>query len=492
MRTGKNLFVLVVCIAALMLTLGIPASASAHVTGTSAGANWGIHTIVVAPNHHDDTANLQAAFNTCTTHNWVCSIQLVRGTYYTDQIYAIGFQGSFAGAGSGLTVVQALPNMPSPSPACNTGSSPFWACAPGPTNPWPNLFTFVNGAFQVSGISFNEPYAAPTQGWYAWGATSALAALDNLLLVTGTQATATIDHITLAGGPGDAGGWNMGQAICYCGMLLPAGWVDAVADALPISGSFSLVSSSFYFSDAPLWVENTLDASVTAAFNVANTEEAVVGFFDISATQLWVYGNYGTNISLFAGVGGVQSVYKTSGLLPSTVYVEDNVFLNVNDAGDGVVAEDLSAYYGEAPTLSAVVSGNIVQTDVSCGCYLPIYGALDFGMLSSFVASNNLIIGGASGIYAAYGDPGAIRGNVIEGASIGIWLDAATGINVTGNWIKNSPQYGIEVTDGSSNIVVSYNVVKNSGLDDLYWDQTGTNDLWYGNIYATSSPATLP
>jgi hypothetical protein len=124
------------------------------------------NTYVVKPNGHDDTSDIQAAFNTCGSSPG-CTVQLVAGTYYIGQIAVFGFQGRFVGMGQGVTSIQALPNLPSPNPSYDTDTVPFWAALPTPAsvpmaNPWPALFTFVNGAFVISGMSINERYTATT------------------------------------------------------------------------------------------------------------------------------------------------------------------------------------------------------------------------------------------------------------------------------------------------------------------------------------------
>jgi len=68
---------------------------------------------------------------------------------------------------------------------------------------------------------------------------------------------------------------------------------------------------------------------------------------------------------------------------------------------------------------------------------------------------------------------------------------AATDVHVTGNVIVNSGQYGIAVQNGSSDNVVAHNFVTGSGVDDLYWDGTGTGNVWFGNMCKTSSPPGL-
>ncbi|HYA57568.1 MAG TPA: hypothetical protein VEH57_03790, partial [Thermoplasmata archaeon] len=430
---------MVVSIAVLMLTLGIPASASAHATTASVGASWSSHTIVVLPNGHDDTWDIQAAFNTCTSHNWVCTIQLGKGTYYTAQIYAFGFSGSFVGAGQGRTIIQALPNLAPPNPADNTPTIPFWAGAPTTatgSNPWPVLFTFVNGTFLISGMSMFEPCATPiaSPGWYnnpnvATGVEST--SLYAVVLVTGTEAYASIDQVTVIGAAGDLtipigvpSTFNLADGIVYEGMLLPSVWTSMWGDQIPLSGAFSVTRSVSDYSISAIWAQNLLDASATVCYNSINSNVAT-GFWDISNTQFVFCGNRVTNVPYAAGFGALQSVNKFD-LLPSTVYVMDNYFA-VNWAANGVWFEDLGPYlYGVAATLSAIVSGNTVVSDTSCDCYLNDTPVLGFVGLASFAATGNTLLGGGVGV-GVIGGPGSISFNVIRGALEGVGLGCPAG-----------------------------------------------------------------
>jgi hypothetical protein len=214
----------------------------------------------------------------------------------------------------------------------------------------------------------------------------------------------------------------------------------------------------------------------------------VTGFYDVSNSKLLFCGNQGSGVTSGSiGIVGWQSLYRSDS--PSTVYVSDNDF-QVSGGAEGIALFD----YGTPSTLSAVVSGNVVQTDTSCGCYAPSSPVILTQSLKSAVVSLNRITntpsGGAPGIYVSYG-PAWVLGNVVTGAYNGVWVDYASGVHVTANVIKNSAQYGIAVTDGSSDIMVTGNFVHNTGVFDLYWDQTGTSNVWKGNLCSTSSPAGL-
>jgi parallel beta-helix repeat protein len=477
------------------------------------------NTYVVKPNGVDDTADIQNAFNQCGTSP-ECTVQLVAGTYFISQITVYGFQGKFVGMGQGMTIIKGLPNLPSPT------ASPFWAAMPGPSNPWPDLFTFVNGAFSISGMTVTDSYAQPTKGW-VWYASTLTGqsvtyySLYGAILITGqSQASTTIDHVTMLGAPGDVEGTNMWNGIIYGGALLPSSWSNGnvYSDILLISGTFSVTNSVFDTMQSGPWVGELDGATVTVCHNTAiNTPGVTYGFFDSYASTLTFCGNQGSAGEDTAVMEGWQNVEvpPPTGVSPSTVYITDNSFR----ASQGAQAVML---YDGVDTLKAVVSGNTLTTDSTCTptwlaegwCYNaipnptppPFYTAMAEGYYSvvasydliSVVVSQNTIFGGgtggtrvpANGIYIT-GGPGQVIGNTVTGSYNGVWLDTATGIQVTGNTVVGSANYGIALTETSSNNLIAHNVVMHSVVNDLYWDLTGTDNAWCGNVYLASSPSVL-
>ncbi len=470
-------------------TLGV---ASASSQSNLASSGWG-HTIVVKPNGHNDTQDIQKALNECATDGPHCTVQLVKGTYYIDQITVYGFQGSFVGWGQGVTVIQALPNMSSPAPQCNTNTTPFWACLPGPSNPWPDMFTFVNGTFSIYGMTITEPYTNPTKGWDDevegnGNVTALLAAIT----ITGEKASVTIDHLTVIGTTGDWDGFNMVGAIYYIGLLLPEGWTNPLSQRIPLTGTFSL-TNSLIIENNPV-IENVLNAVVTISHNTVEDNPAVVYADDVSNSTLTITGNKGIDIFSFAAVVLYQSVW-IPGLLPSTVYITGNYF-QVSEGANAVYLQDFGeANFGTPSTLSALVSGNVFYTNTSCECYNgsePYYYSvvLSLSLKSVAISRNTILDGGSAGVYVV-GGPGVVSRNAISGSYAGVWVDYANGVNVTSNAIKNSATWGIAVTHDSNSTLVGWNYVKNSGQYDLYWDGTGTGNVWTNNYCQTSYPSGL-
>jgi pectin methylesterase-like acyl-CoA thioesterase len=91
---------LLFCLALLLLIL--PSAASAG----------GSTIFVPPPNGVDDTANIQAALDACVAKGADCTVQLAAGIYHTRQIVEYNFNGTFRGADTDSTIIDALYPLP--------------------------------------------------------------------------------------------------------------------------------------------------------------------------------------------------------------------------------------------------------------------------------------------------------------------------------------------------------------------------------------------
>jgi len=469
------------------------------------------NTVVVNPTGVDDTANIQGALNSCTSPNPPCTVQLTAGTYIiSSQIAVTGFQGRFVGMGQGVTKIEAKGGMPSPT------VTPYWAQLPGPTDPWPALFTFVDGSFTMSGMTVTDTSSMPTMGWtdITGGCSETpCTALSEAIGVTGLKAFAAFDHITVVGAAGDYGGYNIAEGVHIEGVLLPSGWTDPFLDTIMLTGTFSITNSVFTDTSGAA-VNFLVNSNVVISGNTISSPEINsffdgIDFIDISNTNVLICGN---QISPLIGtaVRALQSIVKP-GLLPSTITITGNNFL-VSEGANGANLQDADmGYWGTPSTLKAVVSGNDIQSSGAFGPSWGVSAVATIDLKSILVSLNTISGGGNPGIYIL-GGPGTVIGNTITGADTGVWVDDASGVHVAGNLIKNSVDYGIAVTSmnnagapswvvtpSSNNFIVGNFVHGTVGGTtstgyDLYWDQaTGSvNNHWCGNFYHTSSPTVLP
>jgi len=486
-------------------------------------------THVVLPNGHDDTKDIQRALNTCTDAGPQCTVQLVKGTYtISSQITVYGFQGSFVGAGQGQTNIVALGNMSSPNPKYNipckgfpdctsttgrAGGVPYWVGLPGPKNPWPAIFTFEGGSIMISGMTITDTSPTPiSPGWYLpaeEGNGLFYTALQAAIFITGLRASATIDHVSIVGAAGSSigntGGYNIGNGILIDSTRLPSTWTYPDADLIQLQGTFSITNSVFDNVQSGAFVAYLLNSNVAICDNTVSSAGIPTGSFyplgalDISNTNVLICRNQGT-VPNAAAIEVLQSI-RIPGLLPSTVTITNNNFQDIQGANAVVVEDAGEAFFGTPVTLNAVVSGNTFQNSYPGGSGWYYSAIVSITLKSTLISSNNIAGGGSDGIYLN-GGPGAIVGNTITGAYDAVSLDVASGVHVAGNVIRNSVNNGINVTSinyaGSSSTSPSShdfivgNFVHNSGSYDLYWDGSGTNNHWCGNVYKTSSPSVLP
>jgi hypothetical protein len=506
------------------------------------------HTIVVKPSGDTtgakDTAAIQAALNRCTGGDPRCTVQLLSGTYYVNsQINVYGFQGSFVGAGEGQTTIEVPPTVTLPPEAAQyniqTATAPYWATPPSTSNPWPNIFTFVGGSFSISGMTIEDLNPTPVTSYWCFPCQGPSTSLEAAIQITGQpspfspipQVSATVNQVQVVGASLPAAtypptSWGILNAIQYGGFLLPSPTPTGLTtttvftDIVPISGTFSVTDSAFNTVATGPFVWFADSETVTFSHNTLVNSPESLAAFDVSNSKITITGNQATNIPYEAGVIVQQSAYKppctasvtSDCLLPSTVYVTNNYF-QTNWGGSGVFFVD----FGTPSTMSGVVTGNTVVTDTSCNCYTPAYPAIGFVYAdvgptsSSLLVSQNTILGGGSGVYFQTGPNSAASNNHITGAMAGVVLGCysldltpsapcfipsiANGVHVVGNVIKNSAQYGIWVGADSSYNKIIGNIITGTASSgyDLYWDQTGTGNVWFGNICGdhTSSPSWL-
>jgi hypothetical protein len=479
---------------------------------------------VVKPNGIDDTADIQAALNACVGAGPWCTVQLVKGTYYvTSQITVYGFQGSFVGMGQGVTNIEVPVSLPPPAAAYNQPdlSSVWWLADPGPSNPWPDIFTFVGGTFSISGMTITDTTynAIGTPGWYSYPNTP-FTALEAAIYITGgipqqPQASAVVDHVTVVGGPGPtiSEGTNMWNAIAYGGaFVVPSQNVPGgnFNDYILLPGTFSLTNSVFESVATGSVIGDTGGATATVCYNsFSNDPGPLIFFLDVSNTKMTFCGNQASDVGVAGGYGynaieGLESVVDTvAPFSPSTVYILNNNFQLSNGASAVELQDASHAYFGVPGTLNAVILGNNFQDGYAGGnnwYYSVIYS---MSLKSTTVSANYIAGGGSPGVSIA-GWSGTVSGNTITGAYTGVWLDLASRDHVLGNVIKNSVEYGIAVTSinaagypvpppTSSNNKITGNFITGTAVGgfDLYWDSTGTGNVWHGNFCQTSSPPGL-
>jgi hypothetical protein len=185
--------------ALVVLALAIPfawniGGASADSACDSAYVTQTGKTFTVKATGVNDTANLQCAFDAAVAVGVGAEVQLSAGTFHTAQIVANNFRGTFAGSGAKITVILNLPNL------YVTPVDAFFN-PPSAANPWPNLFSFIDGDFSVTDLAINIVGDDLTTGWTNHGIDPSLEELGNAIMISGTNANARIERVLVQGEP---------------------------------------------------------------------------------------------------------------------------------------------------------------------------------------------------------------------------------------------------------------------------------------------------
>jgi len=196
---------------------------------------------VPPPNGTDDTANLQAALDTCVAYGKNCTVQLAAGNYLTKQLVAYNFRGTFKGKGRDKTIIEALPNLP--VNGWDQDNTTWWL--PNTTDhTWPDLILFIDGDIRVSDLAINVTAVPAVQTWW-FGGLDWHAMLTALRFMGQSRTNATVERVAIQGTPDDTTlfyGVNLLNGLGYNGDLPKS---NVFHDAYPLSGNLTVSASSW-------------------------------------------------------------------------------------------------------------------------------------------------------------------------------------------------------------------------------------------------------
>ncbi len=175
---------------------------------------------------------------------------------------------------------------------------------------------------------------------------------------------------------------------------------------------------------------------------------------------------------------------------------ENNGMWGTSVSSDNPVfgCEGIKFYQADGPDINCTVKNNIIydsnKTAHTCGIEVGSDFRLDKTILinsSGQILYNNTVSDAFYGIIikspkvlVGININDDIEGNEINnsrniGILLGWTINNASNSKVIGNLITNSSQFGIEISNGTNNCIISKNIIKNSGLQNI-------KDLDNGNI----------
>lgn len=127
------------------------------------------------------------------------------------------------------------------------------------------------------------------------------------------------------------------------------------------------------------------------------------------------------------------------------------------------------------------VQGNIASRNEAHG--ISLYGSSECNVIRGNTVSNN----GHAGIYLQEGSHNIIRKNKVKENQDGIYLESSDYNTIEKNIVMKNIRYGIAVTMESDYNTINRNLALHNLEFDLYWDGTGTDNIWNNNIYKTKN-----
>ena len=354
-------------VVALVCSLG-PALAQSYDAHT--------RTVSVEPSGTDDTLAIATAFDLCLAVGPGCTVHLSEGTFFTRQQDVVGFEGTFAGAGMGSTIIEPVtPYRVSPE-RVDVSSRP-----PDPGGA-PVMFTFRDAGVTVRDMGFVVREPAPSEPWF-FGDTE-MRALAVILSFEGEHARADLERLVIEAGPGV----TFGASVLNGVYVLPG---PSGGDA-PMVARMHVRDSHI---SGPLWgiALGDLEASTVIVRDSRVEAGTAIEIVNVASSLIELRGNELAGAEPGVVVQMVSQGRSLSG--PTTlVMTENTVRVGPGDRSVGVFLGD----EGTPPSQHAFVSGNRFELE---GSLAAVHGLAD-----AVVVRDNVITGTAvSGIRVGGNSP---------------------------------------------------------------------------------------
>ena len=422
----KRLLFFLICSTAVLCLLAAPAFAAPK-------------TFFVPATGGDNTSAIRAAFNNAIKAGPGSTVQLGPGHFYTNTIFAQGFNGTFMGAGEGRTVIDTLRGLSTGEPVVS-----LWPNATNPLLGYSFLFGFSGGNVNVSNMSFDITAASPALN------VDGSDYLGEVFVLTG-NASSSFNQVSFTAHTGNDFDYvNTDEDILIAG-------TPSNGFFTPISGVESVSGCSFIGAgSAGIQISGLTNGRATISGSTFDAPQYSCLVNDSSASQVTITRNQMTGhiafpIVLWQGL----LAYDFGGGLPLLPPPPAPHFLISDNYIRG-----LTGYfnYGGSPFLTG--SGGVQVEDDSNF----INGApdrLDATIVGNTIALNNL--GFAPGIAGWYADGiqvlnNRITGTGLDGIAVGTDFDGyapgpASGWQIIGNDFSGftpvngwTQQYGLQTT----------------------------------------------
>lgn len=190
------------------------------------------------------------------------------------------------------------------------------------------------------------------------------------------------------------------------------------------------------------------------------------------------------NAIMKSGVGIIvhgnshHNIIRKNSIARAAIMLQDGTHNNMilkNEITDssGVAIEIASSHRN-------TIKRNVISRNAG-GIHL--HGSSECNVIRDNKVSNN----GGAGICLQRVSHNLVKKNKVEKNQDGIYLESSDDNILEKNTVKKNTRYGITITVDSSYNTIKKNKASRNGEFDLYWDGTGTDNVWTKNKYKSKS-----
>ncbi|TFF95275.1 hypothetical protein EU546_03590 [Candidatus Thorarchaeota archaeon] len=349
-----------------------------------------------------DTANIQQALDDAIAAGGGSTVLLEEGDYYIcETLVGVNFDGTFKGAGAGLTVLHSIENFPVQDTAGLGVASPRLLMF----HQDESSTSTKHHPYKIQLADFTVEIDQPTEVWLPeWGGFRAINPVDIYGVIDGDWSLDTISYFDVTaknleflGDIGEVYG-PFGVSIQNC-LFIQGQWDPATFANEKISGKYRIENCYFENSLGSSVVPGqTVDSNIRIVRNTYVNVHLGPEMYDLYNSRAEVAFN---DISLIDG--GWYGIYLANGMYasslePGRAYIHHN-HIEVPAMGNGIWIDDYLAVPGEVEGVSVFAHHNDIVLDGTGAWGIVGKGAQDVWLLRNTISGSGEagILGGIFG-----------------------------------------------------------------------------------------------
>ncbi len=423
-------------------------------------AGFAAPVIFLTPNGSDDTAQLQAALDSCAGATPPCRIVLSQGVFHTDVLLVHEFRGHIQGQGTGRTVVRPVLDRP-----LRSTDVPF-LMDPTLEEPYPVLLHFADGGdVDLADFTLEFPESMRVEP-YSIDDPPIEDALLSAIMVDGTETArldvARLEIIAAANSELAPFGSNVLNAIRFEGQIRVTDPTDIGSLTTPLAGGKftahdTLIRNAglgFALRDA-----NNVNARITDN-DVQNARLIGVFLTDLGSSHVFVADN-----RISSELIGVQLLRGVRPPAERSTYIVTRNTITINEAGTSLFGPGDGILFADITPDGGIDRAFIRRNNIALGVEA-FDGIFVFGDRGNVEIANNRMSGATleSGITITESSGTSTQHNEFSGLEPGladVWLQ-----DTTSECRVIEPDATV-LDEGTNNEVKAQNVLASSAKSDV-------------------------